>query len=446
MALQNSEENALLAAVSIAAQDAASRIQAATITANAAADAEKFVATTNSTAQIQIANIESASRTTVASASGNFEVQVANVNKDAQTQVAQTEADARRSVASTEAAAQEQVASTNAQADISVAQAHANATTTAAITQANATTTAATTDAEARRDVAQTQYQAQVGAAQIDADARRSVASTEASASNYQADQQLAGVTLRETSETARLNTKLAFADDKWQTLLPVINEALGSAGSSSDSSGGGSIGFHASTKSSPIGFAPTVRASQSAIVADNEPEFQVGHYSRRVASPLSMGGGDVKTGGIGFATGSTVADAVAATQLPVISTSGVLTPSQVQQLVNSSNARADAKSASEFTRISQQLAGRGFSSNSPILAALQVGLIGQNLRTAISAESQIRIDSAKLNGESITTRQKNASDQFIQQEQVLLDSAKNDVTRTVGILSAVSQLIGAAL
>ena len=158
------------------------------------------------------------------------------------------------------------------------------------------------------------------------------------------------------------------------------------------------------------------------------------------------MSGGDTKTGGIGFASGTSIPDQVAATQLPFIDTSGVLTPAQIQQQVNAAYARNDAKTNSETLRLIEDMSGRGFSANSPILAALRVGLTGQNLRSSIQAETQIRLESAKLNAEATFDAQKALSDQFLAQEGVLIDHEKNEVTRTVGVLSAISQLVGSAL
>lgn len=158
------------------------------------------------------------------------------------------------------------------------------------------------------------------------------------------------------------------------------------------------------------------------------------------------MPAGDTKTDGIGFAGGTSFPDQVAATQLPFIDTSGVLTPAQIQQQVNAAYARNDAKTNSETLRLIEDMSGRGFSANSPILSALRVGLTGQNLRTSILAEQQIRLEGAKANAEQVLASQKALSEQFIAQEGVLIDKDKNDVTRTVGVLSAISQLVGSAL
>src|SRR4051794_40927061 len=139
------------------------------------------------------------------------------------------------------------------------------------------------------------------------------------------------------------------------------------------------------------------------------------------------MPSGDTKTDGIGFAGGTSTPDKVAATQLPFIGTSGVLTPGQIQQQVNAAYARNDAKTNSEALRLVEEMSGRGFSANSPILTALRVGLTGQNLRSSISAEQQIRLEGAKANAEQVLASQKALSEQFLAQEGVLVDIEKND-------------------
>ncbi|MDR3635692.1 MAG: hypothetical protein P4L84_17955 [Isosphaeraceae bacterium] len=449
-------------------------------TANIAATAQTTVATTEAAAREAVANTEATAQTTVANTVSTWQQSVAATQAAAQESVATTAATAQTSIAATQAQADEQVASTHAQATINAAQSAAQGTITAAASSANATIQAATIDAGWHAGVASTQAQAtiqsatlaanaqtesattaanaqvsvanidaswrtgvaqiganaQVQAATIDAGWHAGVAQIEAAASNYRADQDLAGVNVHEAGETNRLNIKLAFAEEKWNELLPAIDSTLGIVDGAV--SGGGGIGFGAVAPKGPtMGFGGVAATD----------DWQLGSYSRRlVRGPLHMGSGDVKTGGIGFASGSSVADAVAATQLPTIDTSGVLTPAQIQQQVNAAYARNDAKTASSALALIQDMSGRGFSSNSPILAALQVGLTGQNLRSSILAEQQIRLSAAQANAEQVLNSQKAVSDQFIAQEGALIEHERNEVTRTVGVLGAITQMIGSAI
>lgn len=266
------------------------------------------------------------------------------------------------------------------------------------------------------------------------------VSQTNMQASNYQADKTLTGVQTHESAETQRLNLKLAFANDKFDAILPLITSFASTGGSSGSS---GPMGFHAMHK------------SLETCSTDNGDDYTIhggsgmGHYRKTVygnhISPR-MGSGDVKSGGIGFASGSSVADAVAATNLPFIRTTGVLTPAQVQQSVNAVYARNDTRIQSETRRLIGEMTGRGFSPSSPILSALRVGLTGQSLRASIEGATQVQLESAKLNADNLLNSQKAVSDQFNQQESILVEQEKNTVTREVGVLSAIAQMVGSSL
>ena len=99
-----------------------------------------------------------------------------------------------------------------------------------------------------------------------------------------------------------------------------------------------------------------------------------------------------------------------------------------------------------DIAKLTEDMSGQGFSANSPILSALRVGIQGQGLRASIQAETQIRLDAAKLNADATHEGQVAVSDQFLKQEGVLNETAKTEVTRTVGILNAVCGLIGSAI
>ena len=128
---------------------------------------------------------------------------------------------------------------------------------------------------------------------------------------------------------------------------------------------------------------------------------------------------------------------------LPFISTAGVLTPAQIQMQVNAAWARNDSRTQAQILQTQRELAGRGFSSNSPLLEALKVGYIGQNFRANNDAATSIRIQSAQANAEQILNGQKAVADQFNNQQGVVLESEKNQVTRQVGLVGALAQLIG---
>ena len=128
---------------------------------------------------------------------------------------------------------------------------------------------------------------------------------------------------------------------------------------------------------------------------------------------------------------------------LPVISTGGVLTPAQIQQQVSLVFATTDARTQAEIRRLTGDMAGRGFSANSPILTALAVGLQGQGLRAGIDGATQAVLAAAKLNADSTYNTQKAVSDQFLAQEAVLNQVAQIAAQTTVGVLQAVCGMVG---
>lgn len=395
---------------------------------------------------IGAAAASAAGNVSAATASAAGQVSAAEASANGVIGAAGLHADAQISSATLESAAQTASAKLHADAQLSSAEASAAAQVTSAQSSADGSVAAATAHATGMIQAAQATATAQVSSATIDASWHQGVATTELTGVEYRADKDYAAAVYHETAETARLNLKLDFANDKFNVLLPVIDQALGIVSGSGGSSGGG-LGFHSSTTNSPMGFGSVIGDNVS--MSGQASGEDIGYYSYKragVFSPLRMGSGDIKSGGIGFAAGATVADAVAGTQLPFIDTSGVLTPAQIQQQVNSAYARNDAKTNSETLSLIESMTGRGFSANSPILAALRVGLTGQNLRSSILAEQSIRLEGAKANAEQVLNSQKALSDQFLAQEGVLVDEQKNDVTRTVGIIQAISSLVGSAL
>ncbi|MBX6314765.1 MAG: hypothetical protein IRY99_17890 [Isosphaeraceae bacterium] len=129
--------------------------------------------------------------------------------------------------------------------------------------------------------------------------------------------------------------------------------------------------------------------------------------------------------------------------EAPYIAARGVFTPADIQRQINLAYARNDARTESQIRQAQGDLAGRGFSSNSPIMDALRVGFVGQNMRASNEAATQIRLASAQANVDSMFRGQQAKSEQFNQIQQVALDSERNQVTRQVGLLGAVAQMVG---
>jgi chemotaxis protein histidine kinase CheA len=442
-------------------QSASTMAAAQTTVAATEAAWHESVAATEANAQTTVAQTEANAQTTVATTEAQWHVSVANIEANAQTSVASTQAAAQESVAATEAAAQTTVAATNAAAQtttaqidgsfrVSVATIEAAAQESVASTSANAQTTVATTDANARTQVAQTEGTFQVQTANVDGGFRVQVASIESDATRYSADQQLAGVNVHETAETARLNIKLAFAQNIYTQISPLITQLVnaGSGFLGSLSGGTTSSGFrptsgqHLPEPQSPLGFRGG--ASASLAVAGWAAGDAVGAYhSRPVASVGAVDLSPPQDAGQGAGGSTPATTGTVAAGLPFISARGVFTPAQLQQQINQLYARNDARTQGQIRKAQGDLAGRGFSSNSPILDALEVGYFVANLRASIEGASAVRLNAAQANVDAVFRGQSARSDQYLRQEQVLVDADQVDVQRQVGILNAVANLVG---
>jgi hypothetical protein len=127
----------------------------------------------------------------------------------------------------------------------------------------------------------------------------------------------------------------------------------------------------------------------------------------------------------------------------PTVPIVGVLTERQIQQQVNRQLARNDSRTQAQILATQTELAGRGFSSNSPLLQALQTGYLGQSLRANNDAETSIRIQSAQANAEQVLKATELAVTEYQAQQDSVLKSESNQITRQVGLVGALAQLIG---
>jgi hypothetical protein len=348
------------AAVLSSQNDLSGRVQAATLAANA---------------QIQSANIDEEARVSVAYEAANAQIQSANIDATARTQAAQIQATAQIGAAQTDVTGRVEAAQIEATAQTSAATIDASSRTASAQISATAQTSAATIDAQARTTTATTAANAQTQSASIDATARTQAAQIAQTGQEYEANQQYAGVVLHETSETARLNIKLNYAEEKFEQVYPLVLQSVASAQN-------------------------------------------------------------------GNADEPTTPGLLPYTQAPPILVRGVFTPGQVQAQINLAYARNDTRTSSLIRSAQGDLAGRGFSSNSPLLEVLSMGYQGQNFQASNNAATAIRFQSAQANSDQILKSQELANSQFNQIQQVFLASEQNAVTRQVGLLGGVAQMV----
>jgi hypothetical protein len=469
------------AALAMAREDAAARIQAAATQAKAQVDAAVQSTTISAEANRDIAQIEASWRRNGFDTEFNAAQYTADANRDAAIQSADKDAEARKDVAHTQGqatvdaaradadarryaadaqregttqaaeadrAGRVEAAALDANARIQAAQLDANAQTTVATTRANADTQVATIttsnqvavaqiDAAARTTVASTTGSFSVQAANVEAGARVQSAGIEADASKYGSDKQLAGVNAHEAAETGRLNLKLDFANDKFTLLQPLLDQIINSGSSFLDGLNGGGQAVRLSEgPRAPLGFRMSAAVGHPA--ATSGPDA-VGYGSTLRMGPIDPPS-DGGTGGGGSTAGNVTITA------PFIGTRGVLTPAMLQQQVNQAYARNDSRTQALIRQAQGDLAGRGFSATSPILDALKVGYITGNLRASIEAASQIRLQAAQANCDAVFRSQQARSEQYLAQENVLIQAEQNVIQRQVGVLNAISSLVGGIL
>lgn len=296
-----------------------------------------------------------------------------------------TDAQSRAGVAQIDAIAQVQAAGIDAAARVAAAGIDISTRIAEAETDANARVAAAQIESQASLGAAQIDYDAKVYTASANKDAQVFSAQQDFGARAYAADQSLAAA-------TTEANASLAVAQTHEQAESARQTERI----------------TYAEDKYSALW--PVV---QGFLLDDN-----------------------IDTPGLADANGNQA-------PFPYVSLAGVLTERQIQQQVNSALARNDSRTQAAILNAQTELAGRGFSSNSPLLQAMTTGYLGQNLRANCDAETQIRVQAAQANADQILKATQVAVNATQAQQGVLIDSEKNKITRQVGLMGALAQLVG---
>lgn len=97
----------------------------------------------------------------------------------------------------------------------------------------------------------------------------------------------------------------------------------------------------------------------------------------------------------------------------PEISVGGILSPSQISQQINAMRAGNDQAGASQMARQGSETAGRGFGSNSPLLAALRGQTAANTLSENVGGEREIRLSAAQQNAQHLLGTQQAREGQF---------------------------------
>lgn len=120
----------------------------------------------------------------------------------------------------------------------------------------------------------------------------------------------------------------------------------------------------------------------------------------------------------------------------PQISAAPIWDEGQIQSQVNTQRAQNDAATQSQMRQTQSQMAGRGFSSNSPLLAALQSGQQMANMQANSAADQGIRWNAAQGNAEQVLKGQ-------MAQEQQYSNRMNEDIERRKANNQYVSSLLG---
>lgn len=121
----------------------------------------------------------------------------------------------------------------------------------------------------------------------------------------------------------------------------------------------------------------------------------------------------------------------------PEITVGGVYNPQQIQQQVNATRAQGDQAMNSTIRQNTQQNAGKGFGSNSPLLQALNGQARASNLGTNTMAEQQFRNQAAQANAGHVLQTQQAREGQFASRQ-------NEDIERRKPYWSTMNSLIGA--
>ena len=125
----------------------------------------------------------------------------------------------------------------------------------------------------------------------------------------------------------------------------------------------------------------------------------------------------------------------------PEIRVGGVWNPQQVQQQVNAARAGNDQQAGGQMQRQQQELASRGFGSNSPLLMALRGQTQAANMATNTSNEREIRQNAQQQNVQQILASQQAREGQFASRQREDIERRKPYWANQNALIAALSGL-----
>ncbi len=124
------------------------------------------------------------------------------------------------------------------------------------------------------------------------------------------------------------------------------------------------------------------------------------------------------------------------------INTNPIYNPEQIQQQVNASRAATDQSTASQVRAMQQQMGGRGFASQSPLVAALQGQYQNQGLASNVGNETNIRMNAAQQNAGQVLSAQQAAAQQNVGLQQAAAERQRNILGLYGSLFGAMSGLV----
>lgn len=126
----------------------------------------------------------------------------------------------------------------------------------------------------------------------------------------------------------------------------------------------------------------------------------------------------------------------------PEITVGGVLNPQQVQQQVNASRAANDQATQGRIMGMQQNMAGRGFGTNSPLAQALSTGMQNQNLATNTANERETRLNAAQMNAGQVLKSQQAREQSFSNRQNESIERTKPYFSSYNALLASLAGLV----
>lgn len=199
----------------------------------------------------------------------------------------------------------------------------------------------------------------------------------------------------------------------------------------------GNIAGLQAQTGLQETGMQTSAQTQQAQIAADaSKYPYQLRYQQFQQLFPMYQQGFDTLNNAAKGGAASGVANPNMSGQ-PAINAGPVYNQQQMQRQVNQGNAQTDAATATQQRLNQQQNAGRGYSSNSPLLAMLnQSAQMGGNASKAQN-EQALRFNSAQANSDQLLKGQTAQEQQFSNRQQEALQRQQNLFNFQSGLFNA---------